>query len=456
MLTLVVLCPFHGRCGLSSVSLCEFKSVVDHDFQNWRMKRRGTGMIQEILPGQSQVSTPSDTTSHHIPTIGRLIGNDAPPPPESTQPLKEALALIGAGISVVPTGYNKKATIKWKSYQSEIADEATVRQLFHSGTHGVARVHGVVSGNLETIDYDCPENYPDNTPQATFSEFSRQVEQHSPGLMDRLTRIKTPKGIHLCYRCESPVERNQKLANVPEIASNGEVVMAHNRTATATLIETRGEGGYAVGPGTPGYNHMSGPPLCEVTTITAADRQTLLTIARSFDQCPEPGRLENYDLKPDEAKGRPGDDFNARGEWGPLLTELGLAVKFPAVAGVTYLHRIGSDHPSGATLGFGGKDLLHVFSSNLQIPHGKSYSKFAVFAHLRNGGDFTAAARALGEQGFGTAASKSVNAVYAVNASAEVKEWGSIVPLTTDTVIIAPQEVKAACRSRKGSLVLRM
>ena len=49
-----------------------------------------------------------------------------------------------------------------------------------------------------------------------------------------------------------------------------------------------------------------------------------------------------------------------------------------------------------------GRDLLYVFSSNAApFEPEKGYSKFAVYALLNHGGDFTAAARALAAEGYG-------------------------------------------------------
>lgn len=49
------------------------------------------------------------------------------------------------------------------------------------------------------------------------------------------------------------------------------------------LIETRGEGGYVVAAPSPGYQFIHGKPnACPL--ITTIERDTLLDIARSFNQ----------------------------------------------------------------------------------------------------------------------------------------------------------------------------
>ena len=82
-----------------------------------------------------------------------------------------ALACIKAGISIVPidhrtkrpamhllpTGEDGKPT--WKPYQSQIADEATVRSWFERGCKAFAVVCGDVSGGLLVLDFDEPRFY---------------------------------------------------------------------------------------------------------------------------------------------------------------------------------------------------------------------------------------------------------------------------------------------------------
>jgi archaellum biogenesis ATPase FlaH len=54
-----------------------------------------------------------------------------------------------------------------------------------------------------------------------------------------------------------------------------------------------------------------------------------------------------------------------------------------------------------ATTNYGGADLLYVFSSSTEFDADKSYSKFAAYAVLEHGGDFSKAALHLFKEGYG-------------------------------------------------------
>jgi putative DNA primase/helicase len=319
--------------------------------------------------------------------------------------LTAALAYEGAALSAIPIradGSKAPALESWTEYQQRRLSEAELRQLFEGRHVGVAVIGGAVSGNLETIDFD-------RDALTIFPNWCQLVEAECPGLLGQLSVVQTPKpGFHVRYRCSAvTIPGNTKLAVDPMSPANDRI-----------LIETRGEGGYALAPGCPPechatgrtYHHYSGPKLSQVRDITAAEREVLIRCARSFDRsAAEPGGTAEA-----TAGGRPGDDFNERGpDWlDPIL----LGAKGWEVArqsgAIRYLRRPGKDGPGwSATVGYcrsnNGIDLFAVFSSNcppFHIPAGKTcacFSKFAVYALLHHAGVFSAAARALAELGYG-------------------------------------------------------
>lgn len=92
----------------------------------------------------------------------------------------------------------------------------------------MAAIGGAVSGCLEILDFDAQE---------LFDPWSIMVETLCPGLLMRLSLSERPsKGRHVFYRCRSIVG-NQKLAQRYGLDGTPE-----------TLVETRGEGGYAIVP----------------------------------------------------------------------------------------------------------------------------------------------------------------------------------------------------------------
>ena len=343
-------------------------------------------------PERQQEPTPPTGADDPAATNGRYAGG------ADSGPLAAAQAYRAAGLSVIPIrrdGSKRPNCGSWKSYQQEPADEAQVRKWFDvESPPGVAVIGGDVSGGLECLDFDAEA-------ETIFREWCALVEDEAPGLVARLSVARTPKGgYHVRFRCpDMPIPGNTKLATDP--------------AAKAVLIETRGEGGYALAPGCPAechptgrlYLHHGGPILERVQAIGFAERDILIRCARSFDRSapPEP-------TKPRAGRGpglSPGDDYDQRGpDWPALLEPHGwVAIRHRGAA--TYWRRPGKDGPgwsatTGGCTSRAGRALFYVFSSNaLPFELGKGYSKFATYALLNHGGDFSAAARALAEQGYG-------------------------------------------------------
>ena len=96
-------------------------------------------------------------------------------------------------------------------------------------------------------------------------------------------------------------------------------------------------------------------------------------------------------------QGRPGDDFNQRGDVRAILRRHGWTL---AKAGENeYWRRPGKTSGSSATLKDG---VFYVFSSSAApFEPDRPYAPFSVYALLEHGGDFVAAATALRAEGFG-------------------------------------------------------
>lgn len=312
------------------------------------------------------------------------------------------------GISVIPTAQNKlpagwklprdpdddtKGT--WKPYQERLPSDSELFQWFGDNPPraGIACVHGKVSGNLETLDFDEDSDF-------IFPAWCELVEAQAPGLLEKLTQTRTPRpGIQIRYRCAEPVEGNQKLAEV--------IVSVDGKTEQKVRIETRGEGGYCVSVGTlprfhpanRAYEHIAGPAPWEPEVITAAERQILFNAARAFDLLPyEPDQERKAGGSKYEMT--PWDDFNSRSDWSTILTNHGWNLVHEKGGLQFWRHREASGEWS-ATLGYKGNGLLHVFSTNAGIPANKSYSMYAAVVHFDYRGDFRRAADEMLASGFG-------------------------------------------------------
>ena len=322
--------------------------------------------------------------------------------------------IIRTGISMIPikTDGTKAPAEAWKEFQERLPSEEEIEKWFRSSDLGGAIVTGKVSGYLETIDVDFAD---------LFEEFKSRLQDDA--LLRKLVIVKTPRpGYHFIYRCPSGIERNQKLA----IGIRG--------GALKTLIESRGEGGYVCAAGCPVIVHENGQSyeiiqgdLTEVKEITAEERALLLSVARSFNEIIEPELIIESDEN-SPSRFRPGDDFNQTETWDNILTPHGW--KFSYKAGDTsYWIKPGTSNEGiHATTNHAGEPYFYVFSTSAPpFEHECAYSKFGAYTVLNHNGDFSKAASALKEQGYG---STDENIDWS-----DSNNFGELLPLDNDQLV---------------------
>jgi len=330
--------------------------------------------------------------------------------------LETAKALTRNGVSIIPIKANgsKAPVIKWRTYQSEIADTATLEKWFLTG-YGVGIVAGEISGNLEVLDFDNRD---------AFKNWIVLVDKlGGMAVLDKLVLVATPNsGYHAYYRCPDGIEGNQKLATAQKSDGTLEV-----------LIETRGEGGYTLAPGSPPECHLLNVDYRlvrgafeNIPTLSADERKLSFSCARALNEYVQPTR--SFTESSQFNGGRPGDDFNASASWKDILgphewVEVGQKGE------VTHWRRPGKrDLGISATTNVGGSGLLYVFSTNAQpFETERSYSRFAAYTLLNHEGDFSTAAAALAEKGHGSEAGKPSFASFSSLASGK---WPD--PLATE------------------------
>lgn len=289
---------------------------------------------------------------------------------------------------------------------------------------GIATICGAVSGNLELLDFD-------HEAERVFIGWQETVGLMAHSILDRVHIARTPKGFHVRYRVAGfVVPGNQQLASA--VTADGECI---------TLIETRGEGGYALAPGCPPECHESGKTyhdFLKVTLwdaikhpITTEERGILISAAASFheaeprvDITPDPFADIGYSNGKAKTSGafvlratggvasadrkRPGDDFNEKATWPDVLEPHGWKQVGRREDGTLLWRRPGKNSGCSATSGYckteARGDLLHVFSSNADRLKPGSYSKFEAHTFLTHGGDFVASTAQLGRDGYGDVA----------------------------------------------------
>jgi putative DNA primase/helicase len=317
--------------------------------------------------------------------------------------LAPALAWHDAGWCVVPikADGSKSPAVAWKDYGTgTMTTRAQVSEWFSDERYGVGVVMGDASGGGMMLELEA-RAVAAGAPQRLVS-----IAQDN-GLDALLTRVmqgawaRSPSGgMHLYIRTEGATPRNQKLAT--RVGADGVEVIA----------ETRGQGGQAVVPPTPGRFHplggtgwgwiRGGPGTAAV--LTGEDTEAILILLSALDEPPPaaaPQRFSSPTPKGDSDGPGVADDFNARTTWAEILGPSGW-IMLRTLGSVSYWRRPGKDDPGiSATTGRNESDNLYVFSTSAGLPTEKAMSRFRVYAHLRHGGNESAAAKALYAEGYG-------------------------------------------------------
>lgn len=305
---------------------------------------------------------------------------------------------IESGISIIPTDIKTKQPFfsllpkdpntnksSWKYFQNDIASADQINTWFSRDNVALAIVLGPVSDNMELLDFD---NHLNNA-SLIFESFSKAVKEYNPELFKKLVIQTTQSGgFHVIYRCEV-IEGNQKIATQ-------ENALGHKKT----VIETRGEGGYALAYPTPGYNIIQNS-IDNVPLISIDERDFIIGVCKSFNTVD----IEEFEAPysvPKNGKARPGDAFNDRGDIKSILISHGWQL-ISTDGKKQFWRRPGKNDGSiSATFNYEGIDKLYVFSSNAHpFKQGTSYDKFAIYTLLEHQGDFAGAAKKLLKDGYG-------------------------------------------------------
>jgi hypothetical protein len=353
--------------------------------------------------------------------------------------LESALSAHLAGFSVCPPREDgTKAPAgpdgEWKKLQTERLDEKQLRQYYGSRT-GIGVITGAISGNAEALDFDdihAYEGFKALCPDAGLADLVERIEA---GYLER----SGGGAYHWLWRCLE-ISGNQKLARRP---ATPEELEGNPDNKIKTLIETRGEGGYLVIAPSFGKVHESGKPYVllrggfdTVATITPEERAAIFDLARIFDLMPKAVVSEPAPQPTSNRGDRPGDHYNTRANWREMLEPHGWKHVFTDDE-TDYWRRPGKDIGVSATTNHAGSDLLYVFSTSTAFESERGYSKFAAYTTLEHGGDYKAAAAALGAQGFGDPMPQSEKSLEAqdgivINTTQDSKLVDTVLKLLTE------------------------
>lgn len=275
----------------------------------------------------------------------------------------------------------------------------------------VGLVCGKLSGGLEVIDID--QKY--SLDGKLYDNYTRLVNEIDSEILKKVIVQKTMNGgYHLIYRCEK-IEGNLKLASrnttndeknktyLEELSKGADKETAKKRAGNdkvRVLLETRGEGGMVVCYPSKGYELINGD-WYSISEITIAQRDTLMNIARQFNEVVEDYRPEIKSHKREGIKGlSPFEDYNDRGDIVGLLETHGWRIVKTQGSKILFL-RPGQTSAAHSGNYDTNKRWFSVFTTSSEFDPMKSYQPYAVYAVLECGKDFSAASKKLYDEGFG-------------------------------------------------------
>lgn len=297
---------------------------------------------------------------------------------------KETLiAYNEAGLKIFPCHADKSPNVpsekdngNWKTYEFDIEDLDRFEK--------VGCRMGEGNGNLFCIDFDT-KNSPDEN---LFKKYCAEIPDDI--LRKPVTQQTISGGYHFIFKCDNPLN-NAKFA----------------RTADGkTVIESRGTGGYVVLAPSEGYSVKRGD-LLNVPHITDEDFWTLINMAYIFDSYVDnevankvyrpKGLTEKY--KPTQGT-TPWDDFSNNTDAVSLIESYGWS-KFREHGDRIYFTREGKKTGISADFHRGYRLFKSLTSTCEPLRQDKGYTLFMLYAEYEHGGDYSAAAKQLYDEGWG-------------------------------------------------------
>lgn len=314
------------------------------------------------------------------------------------------------GLQFMPVRANKQPIEKgWQTTQTKYD---------LSNAAGVGIVCGKLSGNLEVIDIDLKYDLTGKL----FQRYKRLIHDMDETLLPKLVVQKTKGGgYHFIYRC-SEIEGNLKLANrattddekdftfkktYDHEIKNGKSESDAKKIAdkarandkVRVLLETRGEGGYIMSYPSDGYEMVFGD-FFSIQEINTEQRETLINIARQFNEVVEEYKPHQSELKKQEKGLTPFEDYNDRGDVIGLLETNGWRIVQQKGRKTIFLRPGQTSSASSGNYDF-EKKWFSVFTTSTEFQPEKAYQPYAVYAVLNCGGNFSEAAKKLYADGYG-------------------------------------------------------
>ncbi len=300
--------------------------------------------------------------------------------------------LIRVGINCLPTKVKEKypKVPSWKEFQDRMLSEDEINRFWHSGIDGIGVITGKISGNLECIDID---NKLDNA--ADILDELKSHEEVEAILMNKCLIERTQNGgYHIFYRAEK-IDGNLKLAMKSDRAGN-----------KICVIETRGEGGFAVISPSIGYEVLWGKWEA-LMPLSEDERDLLINYCKSLNE--EWARKDYEEKDASKYETKPWEVYNNSqegiAEAKSLLVSSGWSFVKTTRNGIEYWRR-----PGAKTKGIDATirdNVFYCFTTNGHpFEHDHAYKPFGILVLLKFAGEKRSAIKYLLENGFGKLKSK--------------------------------------------------
>lgn len=309
--------------------------------------------------------------------------------------------LLSENISLIPV-HDKSNQVKtpcgpWtKNQKQRFTEEQLWNKMTYFDTTAVAIVAGEVSENLEIIDIDV--KYKPGIDAVLF----KSIHDLYPNLYDKLRIHKSPSGgYHILYKIHNhEVPGNTKICSrkTTEEEQNAYLAKGGKKALkTASYIETRGEGGYALAPPSLGYSiHKEN----SIPKLTWQERESLISLCKSYTELIKPAPIPKLPKQQDEQyELNPFEDYNKRTDVPLLLAEYDWC-ELKEDHQFIWFTRPGKD--TGVSASWNKeKEIFYVFTSSTDFEPEKGYKPATILSLLRFGGDKKKTYQYLTEQGFG-------------------------------------------------------
>jgi len=294
-------------------------------------------------------------------------------------PLTHAKRLIDLGYSLIVSDHEKTPIGKWtKLQQTPLTKEEFEIRYNWKETHYVGLVTGY--NGFECIDVDLKVFATLKEQNDFWNEFLQLLKDNIDDFDLKFTIYKTiNQGYHILYKTKV-VEGNKKIARL--------------KGHTEAVIESRGKGGYCVVY----TNNITDLTYLDVKHISDKDREILWTICKMYNWTGDEEVKEEISDKY-ESTLSPWKDYNERVSiWDIISNDFKIVAK---TQNQDIIKRNGGTSPHSGYI-YRDSGCMYLFSTGTIYPHEELISPFKAYTYKHHNGDFTAAARDIYAQGYGS------------------------------------------------------